>query len=170
MLSITLASRSNLGAGVTFLLELRRGIGAGVRIRDEYLNPDDPGPTTRVCSPPPTPWISCSSRRISRRATVRLAANAGTPVIDFLRNVIRPALSHDLDQFRQPLSVSAGAGSRDVIVAWGASPMSQRAAAQALVGINPISGRLPISIPPSLKFGGGEMRPAAQPASQVSRP
>jgi hypothetical protein len=58
------------------------------------------------------------------------------------------------------------------LLAWGGFPISQRAAAQALVGVNPITGRLPISISPLLPFGAGEMRPAITPpvTSGVSRP
>jgi hypothetical protein len=58
------------------------------------------------------------------------------------------------------------------IVAWGGFPVSQRAAAEALLGVNAITGRLPISIPPFLPFGAGEMRPAvpALSAPAVSRP
>jgi beta-N-acetylhexosaminidase len=41
------------------------------------------------------------------------------------------------------------------VVAWGAFPVSQQAAARALVGSIPITGRLPISIPPYAPFGGG---------------
>ena len=58
------------------------------------------------------------------------------------------------------------------MVAWGGFPISQRAAAQALMGINAITGRLPITIPPSLPFGAGEMRPGTMQSSAngVSRP
>jgi hypothetical protein len=57
------------------------------------------------------------------------------------------------------------------VLAWGGFPISQRAAALALLGVNPITGRLPISIPPLLSFGAGEMRSALpQPTtSGVSR-
>ncbi len=46
------------------------------------------------------------------------------------------------------------------LLAWGGSPVSQRAAAAALLGEIPISGRLPISIPPFFKFGDGIDRTA----------
>ena len=50
------------------------------------------------------------------------------------------------------------------LVAWGGFPVSQAAAARALIGVAPITGRLPISIPPLLRFGAGEDR------SMVVRP
>ena len=41
------------------------------------------------------------------------------------------------------------------VLAWGQTEVSQRAAARALLGDIPISGKLPISIPPYHKFGEG---------------
>jgi len=45
------------------------------------------------------------------------------------------------------------------LVGWGGFPVSQAAAGRAIVGAAPIGGRLPISIPPLLKFGTGQDRP-----------
>jgi hypothetical protein len=58
------------------------------------------------------------------------------------------------------------------LVAWGGFPVSQRAAAEALLGINAITGRLPITIPPSFSIGAGEVRAALSPpaVNGVSRP
>jgi hypothetical protein len=53
------------------------------------------------------------------------------------------------------------------LIAWGGFPVSQRAAAMALLGSNAITGRLPISIPPLLPLGAGEMRPALQQSSSM---
>jgi len=47
------------------------------------------------------------------------------------------------------------------MLAWGGAPVSQRAAALALLGEREIGGRLPISLPPSLPFGGGITRAEA---------
>jgi beta-N-acetylhexosaminidase len=46
------------------------------------------------------------------------------------------------------------------LVAWGSSAASQRAAAAALLGTAPITGRLPITIPGVAPFGAGLMRDA----------
>jgi hypothetical protein len=43
--------------------------------------------------------------------------------------------------------------------------MSQTAAARASVGAAPITGRLPITIPPLLKLGAGEQRSATRAAN-----
>ncbi len=46
------------------------------------------------------------------------------------------------------------------LLAWGGTPLSQRAAATALLGMNPITGKLPISLPPYYTLGAGIERPA----------
>jgi beta-N-acetylhexosaminidase len=48
------------------------------------------------------------------------------------------------------------------LVAWSGTQASQRAAARALTGNAPITGRLPISIPPVAQRGTGEQRPATR--------
>jgi beta-N-acetylhexosaminidase len=45
------------------------------------------------------------------------------------------------------------------LVGWGGFPVSQRAAARALLGTIPITGHLPIGIPPVAPLGAGEERP-----------
>jgi beta-N-acetylhexosaminidase len=57
--------------------------------------------------------------------------------------------------FGNPYLVSAYPSVPAYMLAWGGAPVSQRAAAQALLGNAPISGRLPISIPPWFKSGDG---------------
>jgi beta-N-acetylhexosaminidase len=42
------------------------------------------------------------------------------------------------------------------VIAWGGFPVSQRAAARALLGIAPITGKLPIAIPPLVPLGAGK--------------
>jgi hypothetical protein len=98
------------------------------------------------------------------------AASAAAPVIDFLRTLVRRRPRTILINFGNPYLYQQVPEVGTYLVAWGGFPMSQRAAAEALVGINAISGKLPISIPPSLSFGGGEMRAAAQPATTINRP
>lgn len=47
------------------------------------------------------------------------------------------------------------------LVAWGGFPVSQMAAGRAVIDVAPITGRLPISIPPLVQFGAGLDRVAA---------
>jgi beta-N-acetylhexosaminidase len=51
------------------------------------------------------------------------------------------------------------------LLAWGPAPVSQRAAARALMGDTPITGHLPVSIPPALRFGEGLIREARRSGS-----
>jgi beta-N-acetylhexosaminidase len=170
VLSITMASRSNLGAGPSFIAELRRGIGTGVRVRDEYVNPDDPGANyARLLSAADSSDLVLVSSYLAPSYSAS-AANAAAPVIDFLRTLTRRRPRTVLINFGNPYLYQQVPEIGTYLIAWGGFPMSQRAAADALVGINAISGRLPISIPPSLSFGAGEMRPAVQSASPISRP
>ena len=170
ILSITMASRSNLGAGVAFLSELRRGVGGGVRIRDEYVNPDDPGANyARLLAAADSSDLVLVSSYLAPSYSAS-ASSAAAPVIDFLRNLARRRPRTVLINFGNPYLYQQVPEIGTYLIAWGGFPMSQRAAAEALVGINAISGRLPISIPPSLSFGRGEMRTPVQPATTTSRP
>ena len=170
ILSVTMASRSNLGAGGSFISALRRGVGGGVRIRDEYINPDDPGANyNRLLAAADSSDLVLVSSYLAPSYSAS-AANAAAPVIDFLRTLVRRRPRTILINFGNPYLYQQVPEIGTYLIAWGGFPMSQRAAAEALVGINAISGKLPITIPPSLSFGGGEMRPAAQPASTINRP
>jgi len=63
--------------------------------------------------------------------------------------------------FGNPYLLQQTPGVSGYMVAWGGFPVSQAAAARALVGAAPVSGRLPISIPPLLRYGDGIDRPIA---------
>ncbi|HMI55420.1 MAG TPA: glycoside hydrolase family 3 N-terminal domain-containing protein [Gemmatimonadaceae bacterium] len=57
--------------------------------------------------------------------------------------------------FGSPYLLSAFPSVSSYLLAWGGAPISQRAAALALLGEREINGRLPITLPPSLPFGAG---------------
>ena len=65
--------------------------------------------------------------------------------------------------FGNPYLVSAFPSVPAYMLAWGSAPVSQKAAAAALLGLKPISGKLPISIPPGFKAGDGIDRAARAP-------
>ena len=172
VLAITIASRTDLGAGVTFLAELRRGLMGGVRLRSEYVNPDDPGTNySRLLAAADSSdlVVLCSYLAPSYSAA---SASAGAGVLDFMRALSRRGTRMVLVNFGNPYLLQQLPDMSTYMLAWGGFPVSQRAAAQAILGVNPITGRLPIRIPPSLSLGAGEMRPALpQPVtSGVSRP
>src|SRR5206468_8846848 len=81
------ASRSDLGANVTFLAELRRGLVGGVRLRSEYVNPDDPGTNfSRLLAAADSSdlVLLCSYLAPSYSSA---SATAGAPVLEFIRTV-----------------------------------------------------------------------------------
>src|SRR5690242_20282202 len=87
ILSITMASRANLGAGVSFVGALRRGVGSGVRVRDEYVNPDDPGANYgRLLAAADSSDLVLVSSYLAPSYNSS-AANATAPVIEFLRSL-----------------------------------------------------------------------------------
>jgi hypothetical protein len=133
-----------------------------VRIRSEYLNPDDPGANyQRLVTAADSSDLVLISSYLSPSYSSASAA-AAVPVIGFLRDIARHPRTI-LVNFGNPYLYQQVPGVATYVVAWGGFPVSQRAAAMALLGSNPISGRLPISIPPFLPLGAGEMRPTAQP-------
>ena len=71
---------------------------------------------------------------------------------------LRPTL---LASFGSPYIVMETPRIRSYLLGWGANPASERAAARALSGA-PITGRLPISIPPVFRLGSGIERPATE--------
>jgi len=168
ILSITLAPRSDLGAGVTFVTELRRGLGTTARVRAEYLNPDDPGANyARLLAAADSADVTVIGSHLSPSYS-SASASAAAPVIDFLRGLQRRNPRTVLVNFGNPYLYLQVPDISAYVLAWGGFPISQRAAAQALVGLNPITGQLPISIPPSLPIGTGETRPttSATPAGK----
>jgi len=165
VLAINMASRTDLGAGVTFLAELRRGLGAGARVRSEYVNPDDAGvnfPRLLAAADSSDLVLLCSYLSPSYSSA---SATAGAGVLDFMRSMSRRGSRVILVNFGNPYLLQQVPNVSTYLLAWGGFPISQRAAAQALLGVNPITGRLPISIPPLLSLGTGEMRPAIAPAT-----
>src|SRR5690606_21962869 len=62
--------------------------------------------------------------------------------------------------FGDPYILSALPGLGTYVLAWSDAPAAENAAARALLGLAPISGRLPISIPPHYVAGHGLQREA----------
>src|SRR5690606_11567560 len=64
-----------------------------------------------------------------------------------------------LASFGSPYIIMETPRVRSYLLGWNTNPASERAAARALSGA-PITGRLPISIPPVFRLGEGFVRPA----------
>jgi beta-N-acetylhexosaminidase len=172
VLAITMASRSDLGAGVTFAAELRRGLTGGVRLRTEYVNPDDPGTNyARLLAAADSSDLVVLGSYLAPNYSAA-SATAAVPVLEFMRAMSQRGSRVILVNFGNPYLYQQVPDVTTYLVAWGGFPVSQRAAAQALLGIDAITGRLPITIPPAFSIGAGETRAALPPPapSGVSRP
>jgi beta-N-acetylhexosaminidase len=76
-------------------------------------------------------------------------------LINGLRERARPVV---LVSFGSPYQLQQAPDLSSYLIAWGGTAASQRAAARALLGEIPITGVLPIAIPPWLPLGSGEQR------------
>lgn len=163
VLSISIATRTDLPAGATFDGELRRLVPA---LRMERVTSDDPSPNyTRLLAAADSSDVTIVSSYLSTGTTVS-NASAPEPIAEFLRELVKRHPRTILVAFGNPYLLQQVPTVSTYLLAWGGFPVSQAAAARALLGVAPISGRLPVSIPPLLHFGAGESRPAAsRPAS-----
>lgn len=82
------------------------------------------------------------------------AGNVFTEFITQLATNGKPVIAIS---FGSPYVISALPDVSAYLLAWSGVPVSQRAAAQALLGLAPISGKLPVSIPPHFVRGDGLM-------------
>ena len=155
--SVTYARRADLGAGTTFTAELRR---LGVRFTNTYVNADDslPNLDALLSSIDSSDIVVMGSYVNISSAT----ATAGAPpAFEALMKGIRARTSRViLVAFGSPYALLQAPDVPTYLVPWGGLPAAQRSAARALAGEIAISATLPISIPPLLRIGAGEMRPA----------
>ena len=87
-----------------------------------------------------------------------MAATGGlTELLDGLKKAGQKVV---LISFANPYLAQGLPATPVFIEAWSASPLSQRAAARALLGLAPITGQLPITIPSVAPFGTGLRRDA----------
>lgn len=165
ILSITLARRTDLGAGSTFNAELRRAVGS---LREENVNVDDPGANyDRLLHAADSAQTVVVSSYIAGSSTAS-TANASDALTTLIHGLARRNPRTVVVAFGNPYFLQQIPEVSAYLVAWGGFPVSQRAAALALAGANPITGRLSVSIPPLYKFGAGLDRPGA--GSPAPRP
>jgi len=155
VLSITIATRTDLPAGATFNAELRRTI---PDLNVESLSADDPSPNTaRLLALADSSDVAVVSSYLSTGTDVS-NPSAPEPIARFLRDLVERHPRTVLVAFGNPYLLQQTPAVSTYLVAWGGFPVSQRAAARALAGAAPITGHLPISIPPLLRFGTGIAR------------
>jgi beta-N-acetylhexosaminidase len=187
VVSVTIAPRSDLGAGVTFNAELTRVFAS---LRALTLSTEQVFDATAAAAPTPgqtagaqTPYIASSQPRLlpalvenalhaaqgadivivssyfgASSSVSRLAAPEG--MADLLTGLQKGGARVVLATFSNPYIAQELPATSSYLVAWGGSPVVQRAAARALLGLAPISGQLPITIPSVASFGAGLRRDA----------
>ncbi|MEP6619220.1 MAG: glycoside hydrolase family 3 N-terminal domain-containing protein [bacterium] len=189
VVSITVAPRTDLGAGLTFNAEL---LHAFPQTRALTLSPEAiygastgaagaaAGGGTYVASPHPT-LLSASVENALRAAqgadvvvvssyfgasssTASLAAPGG--MSDLIDGLQKSGARVVLASFSNPYIASELPATSAYLIAWGGAPVSQRAAARALLGLSPIGGQLPITIPSVAPYGAG-LRRAALPSTSA---
>jgi beta-N-acetylhexosaminidase len=152
VLSISIAGRTDLAAGATFNAELRRVAPA---MRTELIVPDDPSPNfARLLSLADSVDVAIVSSYITTGTNVS-NPSAPEPIAQFMRDLVQRHPRTIVVAFGNPYLLQQVPAVSSYVAAWGGFPISQTAAGRALIGAAPISGRLPISIPPLLHFGVG---------------
>lgn len=87
--------------------------------------------------------------------------DAPEPFLRFVRRLAASEMPVVLVSFGNPYLLRSVPEVGSYLVAWGGRPPSQRAAARALLGEGPITGRLPVSLPPLHPVGAGVERPGS---------
>jgi beta-N-acetylhexosaminidase len=152
VLSITIASRTDLPAGATFDAELRRGSRS---VRSELVNPENPSPDfARLLALSDSVDVAVVSSYLSTGTNVS-NPNAPEPIAQFMRALVQRHPRSIVIAFGNPYLLQQVPAASSYLIGWGGFPVSQTAAARAIIGNAPITGRLPISIPPLLHFGAG---------------
>ena len=152
ILVVTYSDASDLVAGRTFnsIITERLPGSATVRVDDRTNDAEYAALGAKADS---ADVLLISAYVSPREFTGTVGAQAG-----FSQFVERIALSGKpiiVLSFGSPYLLSAFPSVSSYLLAWGGSPVSQRAAALAVLGEREINGRLPISLPPGLPFGAG---------------
>jgi beta-N-acetylhexosaminidase len=152
VLSITIATRTDLPAGSQFNAELRRAV---PMLRTELINPEDPAlDFRRLLAIADSVDVTVLGSYLTTGTNVS-NPSAPEPIAQFMRDLVRRHPRTILVALGNPYLLQQVPAASTYLVAWGGFPVSQTAAGRALIGLAPITGRLPISIPPLLLFGAG---------------
>ncbi|HEV7387469.1 MAG TPA: glycoside hydrolase family 3 N-terminal domain-containing protein [Gemmatimonadaceae bacterium] len=157
VLSITLARRADLPAGNAFNSELRQHL---AKLRSEFAATEDAAlnyPRLLAAADSADVTIVSSYVGQSWDATSASAPEAFT---NFIRTLSERGRKPIIVAFGNPYLLQQLPWIGTYLVAWGGFPVSQVAAARAILGASAISGHLPITIPPHANRGTGEERAA----------
>ena len=144
ILSVTVARRTDLSAGLTFNATLREGIPA---LRAEFLAAEDPAADyARLERLADSVEVVIVSSYVGQNWDA-VSASAPQAFAAFVQRLTAKGKRPIVVSFGNPYLLQQIPGVPSYVVAWGGFPPSQLAAARALLGTQPITGKLPISIP-----------------------
>ena len=157
VLSITLARRADLSAGVAFNGELRGGL---TNLRSEFVATEDGALNyPRLIAAADSADVVIIGSYIGHNWDA-VTANAPGVFAGFVESLVARGRKPIVVAFGNPYLLRQVPAVPSYLIAWGGFPVSQQAAARALLGTSAITGHLPISIPPYVRRGAGEERPA----------
>ena len=160
VLSITVARRADLAAGAAFNAELRR---VYPRLRAIFVPADDiAGSLARLESATDSADVTVVSSYVGQGWD---AVTIGAPqaFVDFVERATARGRDPIVVAFGNPYLLSQIPSVPTYLIAWSGSPVSQIAAARALLVEIPITGRLPITIGPYKPGSAIIKRPALNP-------
>jgi beta-N-acetylhexosaminidase len=191
IVSVTIAPRTDLGAGVTFNAELARAFPS---LRSISMSTEQvfdataaaaavPGQNAQYIGTPQPRLLPALVENALRGAqgadlvivssyfgasssTSRLAAPEG--MADLLTGLQKAGTRVVLATFSNPYLAQDLPPVSTYLIAYGGSPLMQRAAARALLGLAPITGQLPITIPSVAPYGAGLRREPRAPSAPIT--
>ena len=152
VLSITLARRADLGAGNAFNAELRAGL---PNLRTEFMATEDaPLNFPRLIAAADSADVTVVGSYVGQNWDA-VSASAPQAFANFVQTLVQRGRKPIVIAFGNPYLLQQLPSIGAYLVAWGGFPVSQTAAARALLGSSAISGHLPITIPPYASLGTG---------------
>jgi beta-N-acetylhexosaminidase len=152
ILSITLARRADLSAGNAFNAELRTAL---PNLRTEFTATEDASLNfPRLIAAADSADVTIIGSYVGQNWDA-LTASAPQAFASFVQTLMQRGRKPLIVAFGNPYLLQQLPWVGTYLVAWGGFPVSQTAAARALLGTSPISGHLPISIPPHVGRGTG---------------
>ncbi|MDQ3949575.1 MAG: glycoside hydrolase family 3 protein [Gemmatimonadota bacterium] len=170
LLAVTVARRADLGAGRDFNAELRTRY---PRMREIFVDADDPDVDyERVLRTSDLAEVTVVGSYSLAGFDVQRTNTAPRAFVEFIRDLQRRPTRTIVVAFGNPYLLREIPDVPTYMIAWSGFPVSQRAAARALLGTASITGRLPIAIPPVAAMGAGIQWTArgAPPAAGGARP
>jgi beta-N-acetylhexosaminidase len=152
VLSITLARRSDLGAGNAFNSELRSAL---PNLRTEFMSTEDASLNfPRLIAAADSADVTIIGSYVGQNWDA-VTASAPQAFANFVQTLMQRGRKPIVVAFGNPYLLQQLPWVGTYLVAWGGFPVSQTAAARALLGTTAISGHLPITIPPYASRGTG---------------